>query len=90
MDLGILEPSMDAGIRGMWAVRFRPEGLPWEPDFAYHGFLVLSVGAATKVLRGGSELTEMKAEHNGFAFDRRTLLAANILSLARTVQVCSC
>ena len=50
-----------AGVRGVWAVRFRPEGLPWEPDFAYHAFLLLTVGRKTKVLQTGEELSEMRS-----------------------------
>lgn len=75
------------GVRGLWAVRFRPEGLPWEPNFAYHSFLLLSVGRGTKVLRTGEELSELQAAQVDFALQKPTLLAANLLSWARTVQV---
>ena len=70
----------------MWAVRFKPEGLPWEAEFGFHTFLVLTIGQSTKVLETGEKLTEMKAEQIGFCLDKPTLLAANLLSLARTVQ----
>lgn len=73
-------------MTGLWAVRFRPEGLPWEPDFAFHAFLLLSVGRATKVLQTGEELQEMQGAQVDFVLDRPTLLAANLLSMARTVQ----
>ena len=74
------------GVSGLWAVRFRPEGLPWEPDFAYHAFLLLTIGRKTKVLQTGEELTEMQGAQVDFVLNKPTLLAANILSLARTVQ----
>ena len=77
----------DAGVRGLWAVRFRPEGLPWEPDFAYHAFLLLTVGRGTKVLQTGEELSEMQAAQVDFVLDKPTILAVNLLSWARTVQV---
>ena len=67
-------------------MRFRPEGLPWEPDFAYHAFLLLTVGRRTKVLQTGEELTEMQGAQVDFVLHKPTLLAANILSMARTVQ----
>lgn len=74
-------------MKGLWAVRFRPEGLPWEPDFAYHAFLLLAVGRTTKVLQTGEELAEMHAAQVDFVLDKPTLLACNLLSWARTVQV---
>jgi len=50
-----------AGVKGVWAVRYRPEGLPWEPGFAYHAFLLLTVEGTTKVLQTGDELSEMRS-----------------------------
>lgn len=78
---------LHAGVRGLWAVRFRPEGLPWEPDFAFHAFLLITVGRGTKVLQTGQELTEMQGAQVDFVLNKPTLLAANLLSWARTVQV---
>lgn len=79
--------GMHTGVKGLWAVRFRPEGLPWEPDFAFHAFLLLTVGQKTIVLQTGEELSEMQAAQVDFVLDKPTLLAANLLSWARTVQV---
>lgn len=76
------------GVRGLWAVRFKPEGLPWEPEFAFHAFLLITVGRATKVLQTGEELMEMQGLQVDFVLNKPTLLAANLLSLARTVQAC--
>ena len=79
--------SAFAGVKGLWAVRFRPEGLPWEPDFAFHAFLLLTVGRKTIVLQTGEELSEMQGAQVDFVLEKPTLLAANLFSWARTVQV---
>ena len=39
-----------AGVQGVWAVRFWPEGLDWEPAFSNHAFLLMGLWAGTKVL----------------------------------------
>lgn len=75
-----------AGVKGLWSVRFRPEGLPWEPEFAWHAFLVLTVGKGTKVLQTGEELSEMQPSQVDFVLDKPTILAGNLLSWARSVQ----
>ena len=38
------------GVQGVWAVRFWPEGLDWEPAFSNHAFLLMGLWAGTKVL----------------------------------------
>jgi hypothetical protein len=76
-----------AGVDGLWAVHFQPEGVPYEDSLAYHAFLLLSVGGETKVLRTGEELDEVKPSEVDFALNTRTVSCGNLLNNSRIVQV---
>eukprot|EP00884_Botryococcus_braunii_P001192 jgi/Botrbrau1/11073/Bobra.0302s0015.1 len=77
------------GIRAMWALYHRAEGVSVSEERSVHSFLVLGTASSTKVLEGGEALTEVKKGQSDFLQDRPTLLAANLCRSSRIVQVTS-
>ncbi|KAK9839426.1 hypothetical protein WJX81_001424 [Elliptochloris bilobata] len=75
------------GVQGLWAVRYQPQGLPWEPSMDWHAFLLMAAPGGTKALRTDEELDELPPTAAGLRLDRRTLLAGNLLSASRIIQV---
>jgi hypothetical protein len=73
-------------VRGLWALRARPEGVPLETALEWHAFLLLSVGGESKVLRTGEELDELQPSEADFALDAATVHAANLLQCTRILQ----
>lgn len=75
-------------MHGLWAVCFRPEGLPADKSsLDWHAFLLLSMGDESKVLRTGEELDELQPSDSEFILASRTVAAGNLLSCSRIVQV---
>lgn len=40
-----------AGVRGVWGVRYWPQGLDWEPGFAQHAYLLIAQDNGTRILQ---------------------------------------
>ena len=75
-----------AGVHRLWALHFRPEGVPTEASLEWHAFLLLSVGRESKVLRTGEELDELQPSEVDFKLDSPTVHAGNVLHCSRIVQ----
>ena len=41
--------ALCAGVQGVWAVRFWPEGMEYEAAFSQHAYLILGLWTGTKV-----------------------------------------
>jgi len=75
-------------VRGLWAVRYQPQGLPWEPSMDWHALLLMALPGGTKALRTDEELDELPPAAAGLRLGSATLLAGNLLRAARIVQAC--
>ena len=78
----------EAGVQGLWALHFTPEGVPAGEGLDWHAFLLISLGSESKVLRTGEELDELQPADVGFALNSRTVHAGNLLGCSRIVQAC--
>ena len=74
------------GVRGLWALHSRPQGVPMDASLEWHAFLLLSVGRESKVLRTGEELDELQPSEANFRLDGSTVHAANLLQCTHILQ----
>ncbi|KAK9800221.1 hypothetical protein WJX73_000021 [Symbiochloris irregularis] len=87
------------GVQGVWAVRYWPQGLDWEPAFEQHAYLLIAEEHSTRILQagggdddeegGGGQLGQLEGPDLGFDTRRKTLAAGTLLNDSRIVQVCA-